>query len=207
MLSNAEKIAVIDSLLEVLVSARQRSEMYFLPLEPRTVESFLYALKLALRLCHIDRSHKHEAETLKAHGLEMNALGFVPQLKKRKLKLPQIIDELLAVEMDIWKAYQRDLSGSTVGVKQAKTLRGQSRSNCELTQSPAKRAAALKQTTAIQNNFPRGLSQPAMRALANAGYTKLDQLRRVPEAELLLLHGMGPKGVKILKAALKGLTK
>jgi len=30
-----------------------------------------------------------------------------------------------------------------------------SRSNCELTKSPAKRAAASKQTAAIQHNFPR----------------------------------------------------
>jgi hypothetical protein len=77
------------------------------------------------------------------------------------------------------------------------------RQNCELTQSPAKRDAAIKQTAAIQDNFPSGLSQPALRALANAGYTQLNQLRGVPASELLKLHGMGPKGVRILTAALK----
>jgi len=77
------------------------------------------------------------------------------------------------------------------------------RSNCELIQNPAKRAVAAKQTAAIQKNFPRGLAQPALRALANAGYTHLEQLRGVPAAELLKLHGLGPKGVKILQAALK----
>lgn len=80
-------------------------------------------------------------------------------------------------------------------------------SNCELTKSPTKRAAALKQTAAIQDNFPAGLSQPALRALANAGYTKIDQLRGVRESELLKLHGLGPKGVRILLAAQKGLSK
>lgn len=207
MLSNPEKIAVIDSLLEVLASARQRSEMYFLPLLPKTVENFLYAMKLAMRLCKINYSRKHEEGALKARGLEMNSLGFVPQLKKRKLKLPQIIDELLAVEMDIWRAYQRDLSGSTVVDKESKLVRGEPGSNCELTKSPAKRAAANKQTAAIQANFPRGLAQPALRALVNGGYTRLEQLRGVPADELLKLHGMGPKAAAILQSALNARPK
>ena len=86
-------------------------------------------------------------------------------------------------------------------------MRKLQRSNCELTKSPAKRAAAIKQTAAIQDNFPHGLSQPALRALANAGYTQLEQLRHVPESELLKLHGMGPKGVRVLMSALKGSSK
>ena len=57
-------------------------------------------------------------------------------------------------------------------------------------------------------DFPRGLSQPALRALAGAGYTRLEQLAAVSEAELLKLHGMGPKGTRILGEALreKGLS-
>ena len=56
--------------------------------------------------------------------------------------------------------------------------------------------------------WPKGLSQPAIRALTGAGYTRLDQLVNVREAELAALHGMGPKGVRILKEALteKGLS-
>ena len=58
------------------------------------------------------------------------------------------------------------------------------------------------------NDFPAGLSQPALRALAGAGYTSLDQLSKVSEAELQKLHGMGPNGIKKLAAALeaKGLS-
>lgn len=52
------------------------------------------------------------------------------------------------------------------------------------------------------HDFPAGLSQPALRALEAAGYTRLKQLIRVTEAELLKLHGMGPKGTRILGAAL-----
>ena len=62
---------------------------------------------------------------------------------------------------------------------------------------------------ARQNNegprfdFPAGLAQPAIRALTGAGYTRLDQLAAVSEADLLKLHGMGPKAIGILRAALK----
>jgi hypothetical protein len=49
---------------------------------------------------------------------------------------------------------------------------------------------------------------PATRALHNAGYTRLSQLAEVPRAELAALHGMGPKALGIIQAALeeRGLT-
>lgn len=65
-----------------------------------------------------------------------------------------------------------------------------------------------KQNTQPANDFPTGLSNPALRALAGAGYTRLDQLAGTSEAEILALHGMGPKGVEMLRRALaeKGLS-
>lgn len=50
--------------------------------------------------------------------------------------------------------------------------------------------------------LPQGLSQPALRALAAAGYTELAQLNAVSKSELAALHGMGPKGIRILSEAL-----
>ena len=55
----------------------------------------------------------------------------------------------------------------------------------------------------LRHDFPAGLAQPALRALNHAGYTSLDQLARVKEADLKKLHGMGPKGIDLLRAALK----
>jgi len=52
-----------------------------------------------------------------------------------------------------------------------------------------------------QTAFPK-TSQPALRALNNAGYTYLEQLTEVTEAELLKLHGMGPKAIRILRETL-----
>lgn len=51
-------------------------------------------------------------------------------------------------------------------------------------------------------DFPSGLSRPALRALTGAGYTRLDQLADAREADVAALHGMGPKGIRTLKAAL-----
>jgi len=52
--------------------------------------------------------------------------------------------------------------------------------------------------------FPKGLSQPALRALLRAGITSLEQLTTITEADLLKLHGMGPQAIDLLRNALNG---
>lgn len=47
------------------------------------------------------------------------------------------------------------------------------------------------------------ISAPATRALNAAGYTSLRQLAGVPRAELAKLHGMGPKALNVIEAALE----
>ena len=59
-----------------------------------------------------------------------------------------------------------------------------------------------------ESDLPAGLAQPARRALAGAGFQRLDQLAKVKEADLKKLHGIGPNALKHLRAALhsKGLS-
>ena len=59
-----------------------------------------------------------------------------------------------------------------------------------------------------ESDLPNGLSKPAQRALAAAGYRRLEQLAKLSEAELLQLHGVGPKALDVLRPALraKGLS-
>lgn len=66
----------------------------------------------------------------------------------------------------------------------------------------------MSETLSAALHFPPGIGKPALRALVGAGYTRLEQLTEVTEAELLKLHGMGPKGLRILRSALeaKGLS-
>src|ERR1700681_3966354 len=49
--------------------------------------------------------------------------------------------------------------------------------------------------------FPK-LAAPARRALSAAGYTRLDQLAQVSEADLTKLHGMGTTAIAALREAL-----
>jgi uncharacterized protein YdhG (YjbR/CyaY superfamily) len=51
-------------------------------------------------------------------------------------------------------------------------------------------------------DLPPGIGAPARRALAAAGYTHLAQIAPLPDAALLALHGVGPKAVRLLRAAL-----
>ena len=53
------------------------------------------------------------------------------------------------------------------------------------------------------NDFPARLSNPARRALANAGISKLEQVSNLSEAELKQLHGIGPNAVEQLRNALE----
>ncbi len=52
-----------------------------------------------------------------------------------------------------------------------------------------------------ESDLPR-IGKPATRALAQQGIVRLDQLSAMSEAQLLALHGVGPKAISILRAAL-----
>jgi DNA-directed RNA polymerase alpha subunit len=54
----------------------------------------------------------------------------------------------------------------------------------------------------MKSDLPRGVGRPARRALAEAGYTRLEQLTEVREADILELHGVGPKAVGEIRRAL-----
>ncbi|MFH9133435.1 DNA-binding protein [Streptomyces sp. NPDC017524] len=52
------------------------------------------------------------------------------------------------------------------------------------------------------DDFPHGAGNPARRALRAAGYTSLARLTTVTAAEVLALHGVGPKAIRALREAL-----
>lgn len=55
----------------------------------------------------------------------------------------------------------------------------------------------------MDHSLPEGLSSPARRALAAAGIESLEDLTKISEAELLKLHGMGPKAFGVLSESMK----
>jgi predicted flap endonuclease-1-like 5' DNA nuclease len=56
--------------------------------------------------------------------------------------------------------------------------------------------------------FPHGIGKVARRELALNGYTRYEQLTKVSAAELLRIHGIGPKAIRILaeELATRGLA-
>jgi hypothetical protein len=66
-------------------------------------------------------------------------------------------------------------------------------------------ASSADAITTAKTPFPKGLSQPALRALARAGYENLEQLSSATEGSLLALHGFGPNALAKLRAALREL--
>jgi predicted flap endonuclease-1-like 5' DNA nuclease len=58
------------------------------------------------------------------------------------------------------------------------------------------------------HDFPKSIGSPATRALLGAGYTRLEQLAKVSEADIKKLHGIGQKAIHVLRTTLaeKGLS-
>ena len=52
-------------------------------------------------------------------------------------------------------------------------------------------------------SLPTEIGKPALRALSAAGITDLRHVAAHSDADLLALHGVGPKAVQILRASLK----
>lgn len=51
---------------------------------------------------------------------------------------------------------------------------------------------------APETEFPHGIGKVARRELAHHGWTRYEQLTTVTRKELLAIHGIGPKAVRIL---------
>lgn len=66
---------------------------------------------------------------------------------------------------------------------------------------------AVNHTLESSNDLPN-IGKVARRELASAGYTRLEQFSNVSEKELLNIHGVGPKAIRILREAMetKGLS-
>lgn len=89
----------------------------------------------------------------------------------------------------------------------SKNSKGRPKLRCALTTNPRKRRAANQLAASVQATLPPGLSQPALRAFASAGYARLEQFTRVSETALLQLHGVGPSAIKIIRQALRAQGK
>lgn len=72
----------------------------------------------------------------------------------------------------------------------------------------ARLTAIAESPTQRGSDLPAGIGKAATRALATAGLTTLDEVATRSKADLLALHGVGPKAVRILSDTLaeKGMS-
>lgn len=54
-----------------------------------------------------------------------------------------------------------------------------------------------------KHNLPSSIGKPATNALLAANITTLKQIAELSDEELLALHGVGPKAVRILREEIK----
>ncbi|MFC6883673.1 MULTISPECIES: hypothetical protein [Actinomadura] len=66
----------------------------------------------------------------------------------------------------------------------------------------AQAAAGDAATPGEVGDLPKAIGSPATRALTGAGITTLAQVAELTDAELLAMHGVGPKAVRLLREAL-----
>ena len=55
----------------------------------------------------------------------------------------------------------------------------------------------------MSSPLPNKLAAPARRALASAHVDTLDDLRKLSEAQVKKMHGMGPNAMRILREAME----
>lgn len=68
----------------------------------------------------------------------------------------------------------------------------------------AARTAAARAAESGTTDLPQAIGKPALRALMAEGIMTLDGVARRTEEELLALHGVGPKAIRILVEELAG---
>lgn len=55
---------------------------------------------------------------------------------------------------------------------------------------------------APEGDLPTAIGNPARRALIAEGYVRMEQLAQIGDKDLLKLHGVGPKALRVLRQAL-----
>jgi hypothetical protein len=102
MLSDTrERIAAVIALLE---SVRPVPHMYMVRHDPDLAVAFLRGVVItAERLLGICTDGELRCRVWEAHGWERGARGPVPQMQRAGLTDEAIVDELIAIEIEVWR--------------------------------------------------------------------------------------------------------
>lgn len=77
--------------------------MYFSPINGKTVSDTLGGFILGCFACGVENPHLIRNKVTEERGWELNALGLENQFREHGLGELQIVDELLAIEIETWR--------------------------------------------------------------------------------------------------------
>jgi hypothetical protein len=101
--------AAIARLVVCLESVRLRPHMCLGTVDPKTCIGWLSGLRAGFGIfCPLDWPTESRWRVLEARGLEMEARWEDDQLASRGLGPDEIVDELLAIEIEMWKGMTPD---------------------------------------------------------------------------------------------------
>jgi len=100
----SEKSAsAVQRLIAILESARVRKPMYFQPVNPKVVEDWLSGLRTGCSIAGLEWSPEDRRGALERRGLELMACWETAQLAAHGHGPEVIVDELLAIEIEMWR--------------------------------------------------------------------------------------------------------
>lgn len=107
-------VMAIEWLLPILYFARLRPEMYFRPIEPMSVIHWAGGLYTGLSLWGVTRESKHRDAAVERRGIEVRACWNEDDLEKPGLTPAEIVDELLAIEIESWEAHRSEIVNAAI---------------------------------------------------------------------------------------------
>lgn len=98
-------LAAYDRILEILTSARGRKQMYFLPMVPSSAIHWIHGLRTGFSFVGLEWSPEYRRRAVERRGLSFRAAAHeASELQERGLSDEAIIDELLAIEIEMWQS-------------------------------------------------------------------------------------------------------
>ena len=94
---------MLDRVLELLDNLSKRPQMYVHPVDIATIQSFLHGLEAGCSLAGLTIAHEVRGIAAESRGWKYRATGIVWHMKEKKLADGQIIQELIAVEAEVFR--------------------------------------------------------------------------------------------------------
>ncbi len=94
---------MVDRILEILRSARERKPMYIQPVDLAAAENFLTGFKVGCFACGLEVPYEIRERVTIERGWKWDAAPPTKEMRERGLNEEQIIDELFAIAIAEWE--------------------------------------------------------------------------------------------------------